>query len=185
MRDHGFARAAFAWSGAALAAGLAGQAVAAGRRVTAIASVRAEIVRPLQAIALSPLSFGWVQAGLPGTVTVSPRGEVTLAGGAKLMKGDPAGPAQFQIRGEPGLFYRVNIPASVQAVRRAGPPAGPATLAAGDFRAWSQTAAATGLVGRLDRLGADTLTIGGTVHAPGGTPPGWYTITLPVTVAYE
>lgn len=169
----------------ALAAGgtLAGGGAVQAQSGSAEARATVQIIRPVQAAPLTPLSFGWVQSGASsGYVTVPPTGRVQSSGvrAAPLLSA-LATPAIFHVRGEPGWGYHVALPRTLSvrpifSVRR------PRELTITNFRSSSRNG---GVQGRLDAGGRDVLRVGATIQVPAHTPGGLYAVLVPITVTYD
>jgi hypothetical protein len=147
------------------------------------ATASAQVISPLTVAPLTVLSFGWVTSSArAGAVTVSPLGSVTAMNGAHVALDALAGPAAFYVRGEKGWAYGVTLPAQLYARPiLAGRHA--ADLVVRDFTYRSQNGGFSS--GRLDSGGRDFLTVGATLQVPPRTTPGFYAVTVPVTVDYH
>ena len=78
-------------------------------QATGIASVR--VVNPLTVTRSQDLEFGILRGGAAaGTVRVTPQGAVTTSGGATLLSGAAAHPARFNITGDAGRAFRIDLP---------------------------------------------------------------------------
>lgn len=168
----GAVAAALAWAGAAQAQG---------QEATATAHAAVQVIRPVQASAITPLSFGWVQSGArSGSITVPPTGRVHSTGvsTASLLS---AFPATFLVRGEPNWGYDVVLPQRLT-IRPILSWRHGRALTVADFRSASQVGGARG---RLDGTGRDVLRVGATIQVPANTPGGLYAVMVPVTVSYD
>lgn len=168
----------------AIATALAATGAHAESRVAhASGTASAQVVSPLKVAPLTLLSFGWVTSSArAGAVTVSPLGSVTATNGAHVSLDILAGPAAFYVMGERGRAYGVSLPAQLRA-RPVLASRHAADLVVRDFTFRSQTGGFSS--GRLDPAGRDLLTVGATLQVPPRATPGFYAVTVPVTVDYH
>ena len=145
--------------------------------VSANATASATIITPIAIAKTTDMNFGNIVAGAtPGTVIMTPAGARSISGGAFL----PAtigtvSAASFNVTGAVLFTYAITL------------PAGSITITSGannmTIDTWTSTPTGTGtLTG-----GAQTVTVGGTLHLAASQAAGTYTLTngLTVTVAYN
>ena len=130
----------------------------------------------IELLAVDDLAFGGVACdSAPGTVTVSPTGGRSAAGGVTLVgSGDRARPARFRIvGGEPGTAVSLIVPASA---RLAGASR---SIEIGDFR----VAPASTLT--LDASGGRDIWIGATLRIDSHAAAGDYSGVVTLVAVYE
>lgn len=153
----------------------------AGAQSEATIEATVRISEPLVVTISTQLDFGHLKADKrDGTVTVTPSGERTQTGGAKLLgvkKDDPIvdfGPAEFTISGQPNAAYSIVFPASPTAAPEAGTPVLLVT-------ALTSSPSGTGTIGAN---GFDSILVGGTLVVPAGTGPGVFLAVITLTISY-
>lgn len=165
---------------------------AGGLTSTANGDAQAQVVAPLIVTRESDLEFGAVFAGgNAGTITVSPAGGTTFAGGAQpacvAEACFEARPAQFAVRGEAGRSYVVAVPLRITATGTitdgSGRAAMPLSVTAIEVRSASRPAEGPG--GQLNLNGQDRFEVGGTLELPANLPSASYRATIPVIVTYS
>jgi hypothetical protein len=134
--------------------------------------------RIITAISITPgtaLNFGdVVPSGAVGTVTVTPAGVRSSAGGASLGSGAAVAAGAFTVNGQASATYAITL------------PAGPATVTSGANSMTVDTfTSSLGATGTLSAGGSQGLSIGATLNVGVNQAAGSYTGTYQVTVAYN
>jgi len=155
----------------------AGSAIAAQATATSTSTV----VTPISITAPVNLSFGsFAVGGTSGTVTLTPGGARTAAGGVTLA-GGTAGAARFDVAGSASLTYSIAF-------------SGAATLSDGtnsmNFTRISDTSASAitsgdATNGTLSAGGAQSIFVGGVLAVNANQPAGTYTGSVTATVEYN
>lgn len=143
---------------------------------------KARIVMPL-ATQSQPIQFGRLQPSPAGTATVAATLPASRSGAqVQLLPGSAFSPGLVVLTGEPGLSYRITLPAQT-----ASTPGG--YLVNGFTLSTANNPQVTqGLVrqGQLDAQGKDTVRIGATINLPRGTGGNQtYSATAPISVSYD
>jgi hypothetical protein len=128
----------------------------------------------LDATTQSHLGFGQLIATpAPGAVTVSPAGARTPSGGVVLGNGFGVSAAAFAVTGDPNLAFSITLPSS-------------ATLdgAGSSLTADSFTSTPSG-AGNLGPSGAQSVTVGATLHVGSSQSATSYSGSFAVTFAYN
>jgi hypothetical protein len=132
-------------------------------------------VTPITITKSADMNFGnaAVQAGTGGTVVMAPAGTRTATSGVTLpaVTGTVAA-ASFSIAGQANYTYAITLPASATTISD-----GASHTMTVDT--WTSSPSSTGT---LNGSGAQTLTIGGTLHVGAGQTAGSYTSGTPFTV---
>jgi hypothetical protein len=146
-------------------------------QVTASATATATIISPIAIAKTVDMNFGNVAVGaVAGTVVLSPAGVRTPGGGVTLpaTTGTVAA-ASFDVTGQSGFTYSITLPAAATTISF-----GANTMT---VDTWTSSPTPTGtLTG-----GAETLTVGATLHVGASQAPGTYVSGTPfdVTVNYN
>lgn len=142
---------------------------------TSTSAASALIIQPITIVNVTPLDFGAVvSGGSAGTVVITPGSVRSITGGAVLGNAGAAAAAAFAVVGLPSATYSVTLPASIQV----------ADATADHMTVDTFTSNPNG-AGTLSVLGAQTLTVGATLHVGANQATGVYTATYDVTVAYN
>lgn len=129
---------------------------------------------PLAVTTQSQLGFGqMVATASPGTVTVSPAGGRTRAGGTFLGNAFGVGAGSFALTGNPNASYSITLPADCTLSGSAG------DLAVDLFATNPSDA------GTLGPTGSQVMTLGATLHVGAAQASGTYSGTYAVTLAYN
>lgn len=150
----------------------------------ATASASATIINPIAIAKTVDMDFGNVAVdATPGTVILDPAGTRTPGGGCTLpaITGTVTA-ATFNVTGEAGYTYAITLPAGVTTISN------PGNTASMTVDTWTSSPTPTGtLTG-----GAETLTVGATLHVAGSQTPDTYSSSNPggsgdftVTVNYN
>lgn len=150
---------------------------------------QAEIVTPITVQPLSDLSFGRIAASpaSEGSVSIDPAsGQAIFAGSARSACGASTScghsAATFRVTGEAGRRYIIQVPGYV--VATAQEPGMP-QLSVEDLSVISRNDPAARSGGVLDSVGADQISLGGTLRIPAGTPVATYRAQVPLVVTYS
>lgn len=150
---------------------------------------QAEIVTPITVQPLSDLSFGRIAVSpvSDGSVSIDPAsGQTIFAGSARRACGASSscgqGAATFRVTGEAGRSYTILVPGYV--VATAQEPGMP-QLTVEDLSVISRNDSAARSGGLLDTLGADQISLGGTLRIPAGTPPATFRAQVSLVVTYS
>lgn len=120
------------------------------------------------------LGFGGIVAsGSSGSVTISPVGVRSAAGGVALGSSSGASPAVFRVEGDPSVSFGIVVPASATL-----------TSASGSMAVDGFTTAPSGS-GTLGADGRAEVRLGATLHVGAGQANGAYSGPFDLTVAYE
>lgn len=160
---------------------LSSQVMAQATESTAASAV---IITPITITETAPLHFGVmsVLSGTAGTCILSTTGVRTATAGVNLSAQAPlATNAAYTVGGAINTTYAITLP--VTSVVTNGTPAEDMTIST--WLARSDAAGADGPAGTLSATGADTFTVGATLTVAAAQPPGTYTGTFDVTVAYN
>jgi spore coat protein U-like protein len=156
----------------------AGSAMAA----TATATSTSTVITPIAITNSANLSFGNIAAsGTAGTVTVSPNGSRSVTGGT-VNAGGVSTAAQFNVTGQTGLTYSINL-AGTSATLSDGGTNNMAFTAISDVTA-SAITTGTAATGTLTG-GAQTIYVGGSLTVGATQVAGTYTGTISVAVDYN
>lgn len=146
-------------------------------QVSATATATATIVAPITIVKTVDMNFGNVAAStVAGTVILAPAGTRTFTGGVRL----PVVPgtvtaASFDVTGEGANTYAITLPSSAISLADASSH----TMSVDVF---TSTPSTTGTL----TSGAQTITVGGTLHVGATQAPGVYTSgNFTVTVNYN
>jgi Domain of unknown function (DUF4402) len=149
---------------------------AASNTATATANANARIISPITLVKNIDLNFGDVIPSIAvGTVVVDPAGARTFAGGVTLGSATGVAAASFTVGGQASATYAITLPAAAITIINGG--GGSMTVGA-----FTSSPAVTGA---LSGLGAQTLTVGGTLNVGASQATGSYTGTFNVTVTYN
>jgi len=155
----------------ALAIAGSGNAIAA----DATAQATGTVISPITITKIADLVFGSFAAGATsGTVIVPPVGVRTNSGGVTLI-GTTAAAAKFDVAGEGGLTYSINLEPT--ALTRSG---GTETM---NFTAQSDIT--SGTLAGTGSSGAQSFFVGGVLTVGAGQAPGTYAGSVKATVAYN
>ena len=161
----------------ALAAGLLALSVSSFAQVTASANAEATIVTPIGITKTVDMNFGNVAVSTsPGTVVLTPASTRTKTGGITLPTNNgTVTAASFDVTGEGNFTYSITLPAAATTIN-----SGLNTMT---IDTWTSTPSGTGAL----TAGAQTLTVGATLHVGGSQAAGTYTSAVPfdVTVNYN
>ena len=142
-------------------------------QVSATSTASATIVGPIAIANTANMSFGNVAVNAtPGTVVMTPAGVRSVTGGCTLpaVAGSPTA-ASFNVTGAANYTYAITLPGAAT------------TISSGannmTVDTWTSTPTPTGT---LSGTGAQTLTVGATLHVAGSQPSGTYTSATPFTV---
>jgi hypothetical protein len=142
-------------------------------QVSATSTASATIVGPIAIANTAALNFGNVAVNATaGTVVINPAGVRSVTGGCTLpaITGSPAA-ASFNVTGAANYTYAITLPSAAT------------TISSGannmTVDAWTSTPSSTGT---LSAAGAQTLTVGATLHVAGSQAAGTYTSATPFTV---
>lgn len=145
-------------------------------QVSETANASATIITPIAITRVNHMNFGNIApSGVAGTVTLTPAG-VRSALNCTIYSGASAGTvtaASFDITGMPNFTYSILIPTTTTTI------SGPGDDMTVDTWSSNPTVAAGGT---LDGTGAQTLTIGATLHVGINQVAGSYTSATPFTV---
>lgn len=143
---------------------------------------RARIVMPL-ATQSQAVQFGRLQPSPAGTATVASTLPPSRSGDrVQLLPGSSFSPGLVVLTGEPGLSYRITLPAQAASSPGGYLVNGFTVSTANDSQVTS------GLVrqGQLDAQGKDTVRIGATINLPRGTGGNQtYSAAVSVSVSYD
>lgn len=141
-------------------------------RMTQTGTARAEAIDPLLLShwAGFTLRFGRFSAGTAGTVTVSPAGTATFAGGVDVAPGSSTAADRFIVQGEPSRQITITTGAGT-------------VSSGGNTMAFTTTPSLP--AGYIPPAGIGYFTVGGTLAVNGGQAPGTYSGSYAVTVAYN
>ena len=179
---------------ATLCAAYANVASAAGSQ-TAVGTVTATVIQPIQVRAESELDFGVLLVSTnPGEVVISPTGLRNVLGRVVMAPGS-FDAARFDIIGKPLAFYTVNTPTTLIFENEHNLFAGDVisqitghtrrNLLVNNFTTYSQNLRGGNHHGKLDARGKDSLSVGGTLIVPADAAPGRYRGFVPISVAYQ
>ena len=141
---------------------------------TATANAVAQIAAAISITKTDDLDFGQVVPSVdPGTVTVPLVGDRTVGGGVTLGNAGSAGPATFDVAGEPNATYDITLPAPFNLT---GP---------GDPMLVDGFTCSPGSTGTLNGGGTQALSVGGTLHVGANQAAGSYSAVFDVVVAYN
>ncbi|WP_212005279.1 DUF4402 domain-containing protein [Chitinophaga sp. HK235] len=147
---------------------------------TATANATAGVVTPITLTKTVDLNFGiLVPSGTPGTLTLTPMGIRTHAGGVSVLSATGmVTPALFAVSGESGYAFGITLPGTDVILTNGGGQ----TMHVSDFVSFPSVATGGTLVG-----GVHTLTVGGMLHVDANQAAGIYTSQTPfsVTVNYN
>jgi len=142
-------------------------------QVSATATASATIVGPIAIANTANMNFGNVAVSASvGTVVMTPAGARSVTGGCTLpaVTGSPAA-ASFNVTGAANYTYAITLPGAAT------------TISSGannmTVDSWTSSPATTGT---LSGAGAQTLTVGATLHVSGSQAAGTYTSATPFTV---
>lgn len=120
------------------------------------------------------LGFGQIiVTGTSGTVTVTTTGSRSASGGVALGNGFGVSPATFTVTGEADTAYGITLPSSVTLT------GGQGSMVMDTF-----TSSPSGS-GNLGPGRSQAVSVGATLHVGASQPPGSYSGTYAVTVAYN
>lgn len=168
---------------------MAGGAMAQSTATVAAAVANANVIRPITIAPGATLEFGNIVAGA-GTVTIEASAAGTRTDSlATLTPGTQKGPlsaATFEVNGEGAATYAITLPADDAITLITGDGA----LAVQQMKLSAFTkAAVAGSLGTLDGtaggVGVQSFYVGATLKGIAGQAAGLYTVTYPVTVAYN
>ena len=140
----------------------------------AAANAGATLVSAISISNTTSLGFGqFVASGSTGTLVMTPASARSATGGATLGNAAGASAASFNVTGQASATYAITLPAS-------------AILASGgnNMTVNTFTSSPSG-TGALSVGGAQTITVGATLQVGINQAQGNYSITFPVTVAYN
>lgn len=141
---------------------------------TASAAANTTIVAAIAIAQAANLRFGSVAAGSSiGTVVMTPAGGRSKTGGVTLSNVDVGGAASFNVTGYSTSTYAITLPAAALTIVNG---ANNMTV-----DTWTSTPSGTGAL----TAGAQTLTVGGTMHVGVAQAAGTYTGNFDVTVEYN
>ena len=144
------------------------------RAATATANSEATVVPAIAIAKDRDLDFGQVVAGgTSGTVTMSTAGVRTVSGGTTLGNPGNKGPAIFLVTGQPGAGYGIILPDPIDLLN-----GGPSMLVDN----FTSTPSGSGI---MSGAGEQSVNVGAVLHVGANQPPGTYTNTFDVTVAYN
>ncbi len=155
---------------ASLAALGAGQAAVA---ADATAQAGATVVVPIAISKVSDLSFGKFSTVGAGTILIGTDGVRAKTGSVVLLQGDQGNAASFDVTGDAGATYAITLPSSAVSVTGPG--------AAMSMDSFVSDPSGTGLL----TAGAQTISVGATLHVAAAQVDGAYTASLPVSVEYN
>jgi hypothetical protein len=141
---------------------------------TATGTATATVIAPIGITADVDLAFGKFAAGTGGTVVMDPAGARTATGGVVLSTVVPGAAASFSVTGDNNATYAITLPGIATTIT-----SGVNNMSVGTF---TSTPSATGT---LSGLGAQTVTVGGTLTVATGQVAGAYTGSFDVTVEYN
>jgi hypothetical protein len=161
----------------ALAAGLLALSVSTFAQVTASANAEATIVTPIGITKTVDMNFGNVAVSTAlGTVVLTPASTRSKTGGVTLPTNNgTVSAASFDVTGEGNFTYSITLPSSATTIN-----SGLNTMT---IDTWTSAPSGTGAL----TAGAQTLTVGATLHVAGSQAAGTYTSAVPfdVTVNYN
>jgi hypothetical protein len=121
---------------------------------------------------LTPISFGTFASERGGTITVSPTGARMRTGSVSIMDSAAAGPAEFEITGQPNEQVQIILPERITLDKSGG-----------QLPVTGLRAAPDGEV-TLDRAGRTRIKVGGTLSVGGQPSPGNYDGLFTIDVRY-
>ena len=135
----------------------------------------ATIIQPIGITTTSNMNFAGIDARSGGAVTLTPENTRTISGGVALADGATVSAAAFEITGEAGFAFNINLPEGEYVLSN-----GSENMIIGEFT--SSLAAG----GNLD-AGSKTIRVGATLKVSPNQRPGVYDSTSPmtITVAYN
>ena len=140
-----------------------------------VSNSSADVVVAIAIVKNQDLRFGRMLSGsTPGTVVITTGGVLQAAGGVVPVPPDDHGPAIFFVTGHAGNGYSIVLPAGAISLE-----SGLNTMTVDGF-----TSTPSG-VGILSGAGEQTVHVGATLHVGANQPPGTYTQSFDVTVAYN
>ena len=157
---------------------------------TASGYASARVARPIAITGIDNLDFGMIASSGSGTVIVGVADGTASYGGTarQACVGADICPqphaARFEVTGEHSRNYRIALPEELRIAVNTFPRVGTILLVAG-FTVRTASQPGAGPKGRLDILGHDSFTVGGTLNIPVALPPGRYAVTVPVLVTYD
>ncbi len=144
---------------------------------TAEASATATILQALSTSKKSDLAFGVIiPSESSGTVTITPSTSDRTHEGGVVLVSSTSGAASFNISGTSNTVYTVTLPESDTIKISSGTN----IMTVHSFTVFPPSGSAT-----LDSNGQAIFNIGGTLNVGADQPPGSYTGTFDVTVAYQ
>ena len=154
---------------------LASQVFAQANSASANANANARIVPTITLAKSADLNFGDVVAGASlGTVVMTSASARSATGGTTLGNANGAAAAGFNVGGQASATYAITLPGAASTISDGGGH----TMT---VDTWTGSKA----TGTLSGAGADTFTVGATLHVGANQVAGTYTGTFSVTVAYN
>ena len=144
---------------------------------SATANAKARVISPitLAVAGVTELNFGDVVPSTvtAGTVSLTAAGIRTAAGGVTLGSSTAVAVPTFNVGGQANATYAITL------------PAGASTLTSGANTMTVDTFTGSKATGTLSAGGADSFTVGGTLHVAANQAAGSYAGTFSVTVTYN
>ena len=141
---------------------------------TGTANAAVTLITPISITKVTDLEFGtFVASTSPGTITMTPAGSVSAAGGVTQINGGSISAAAFTVAGEADQTYSITLPG---AVSLNGTLEGDALSLDG----FTSTPDVSGVIGT-----DATISVGGTLTVPANSKADIYTGTFDVVVNYN
>lgn len=142
---------------------------------TEAANASVTLITPISITKTTDLSFGtFVASSTPGTITMTPAGTVSTAGGVTEISGGDVSAAAFTVAGETGQSFAITLP-STDVVLNSATEGESLTL-----NTFTSNPTDTGIIGT-----DGTISVGGTLTVPADSKADTYTGTFNVTVNYN
>ena len=152
---------------------LAGAVPAFGQVRGAVATASAEICQPVSIQKPADLNFGgMIATRSAGQVVLGQDGARRASGGVVLGSAEAVSSAAFQVAGEPHATFSVTLPARIE-------------ITSAQSRMTVAGFSTGGTTQVLDASGRRALKVGATLGVEANQPPGAYTGSFTVTVAYN
>ena len=142
---------------------------------TASFTASATIIQPIGITTTTQMNFANIDAQHGGSVILTPQNTRSTTGDVKIAAGDGSSAATFEVTGQPGLAYSINVPTQSY------------TLSNGIEEMILENFTSSLVDGGLLAEGKQSFNLGATLNINAGQKPGYYTSPAPmdVTVNYN
>ena len=142
---------------------------------TASFTASATIIQPIGVTTTANMNFANIDAQQGGSVILSPENTRSTTGDVEIAAGDNSSAASFEVTGQPGLAYSINVPSQSY------------TLSNGIEEMILENFTSSLIGGGLLAEGKQAFNLGATLNIKAGQTPGYYTSPVPmdITVIYN